>query len=287
MNRRPGQEAVSTKGWLRAHKWLILRRLSQLGIIAIFLLGPLAGVWIVKGNLASSVTLEILPLNDPYLMLQSLATGHTPAADALIGAAIVTVFYFLVGGRVYCSWVCPVNMVTDGAAWMERRIEGRRPSGIPQATRYWLLGGTILLAGITGTIAWEWVNPVSLFHREVIFGIGLGWLVVLGILLFDSLISRRGWCGHLCPVGAFYGLLGFYSIPRVSAYRRSHCTDCADCFSVCPEPHVIGPALNGTDPESPVIRSINCINCGRCIDVCPHNVFRFTSRFNNHTEATS
>ena len=32
---RPGHEAVEVKGWLRAHKWLLLRRASQLGILAL------------------------------------------------------------------------------------------------------------------------------------------------------------------------------------------------------------------------------------------------------------
>ncbi|HRG72288.1 MAG TPA: quinol dehydrogenase ferredoxin subunit NapH, partial [Thauera aminoaromatica] len=32
---RPGREAVEAKGWLRAHKWLLLRRASQLGILAL------------------------------------------------------------------------------------------------------------------------------------------------------------------------------------------------------------------------------------------------------------
>ena len=70
-NKRTGVEAVEAKGWLRAHKWLILRRVSQLGILGVFLLGPLAGVWIVKGNLNFSYTLDFLPLTDPYVALQA------------------------------------------------------------------------------------------------------------------------------------------------------------------------------------------------------------------------
>jgi hypothetical protein len=38
--KRIGAEAVEEKGWLRAHKWLILRRISQFGILGLFLLGP-------------------------------------------------------------------------------------------------------------------------------------------------------------------------------------------------------------------------------------------------------
>jgi ferredoxin-type protein NapH len=49
---------------------------------------------------------------------------------------------------------------------------------------------------------------------------------------------------------------------------------------VCPEPHVIVPALKPADPgASPVIASGDCTNCGRCIDVCPDDVFRFGTRF--------
>jgi hypothetical protein len=107
---------------LRAHKWLILRRISQFGILGLFLLGPLAGIWIVKGNLNYSYTLGVLPLTDPYVALQSLATGHVPETLGLIGVAIVVSFYLLVGGRVYCSWVCPVNVVTDAAGWLRNRL---------------------------------------------------------------------------------------------------------------------------------------------------------------------
>ncbi|MBW2660293.1 MAG: 4Fe-4S binding protein, partial [Deltaproteobacteria bacterium] len=117
-----GQQANDKKGWLQAHKWLILRRVSQLGILALFLAGPLFGVWIVKGNMASSLTLDILPLSDPYVMLQALMAGNFPATEGLIGVVIVVVFYLLIGGRVYCSWMCPVNIVTDVAAWVRRKL---------------------------------------------------------------------------------------------------------------------------------------------------------------------
>lgn len=277
---RPGAEAVADKGWLGAHRWLILRRGAQLGILALFLLGPLAGIWLVKGNLAFSLTLNTLPLTDPYVLLQSLLTGHIPEKTALIGAAIVLVFYFLVGGRVYCSWVCPLNLVTDAAAWLRDRIGIKGGAHISRQTRYWVLALTFALALLTGTIAWELVNPVSMLHRGLIFGLGMAWLTVLAVFLFDLLISRNGWCGHVCPVGAFYSLLGKWSPLRVAATRRSACNDCMDCFAVCPEPQVIKPALKGeSEGAGPVILSPNCTNCGRCIDVCSKEVFRFGMRF--------
>ncbi|MBZ0143397.1 MAG: 4Fe-4S binding protein, partial [Rhodocyclaceae bacterium] len=113
-----GRDAIVAKGWLRAHRWLLARRVSQLGILALFLLGPLAGVWIVKGNLSYSLTLGVLPLTDPLVLLQSLLARHLPETKAIVGAAIVLAFYLVVGGRVFCSWVCPMNLVTDAAAWL-------------------------------------------------------------------------------------------------------------------------------------------------------------------------
>ena len=278
----PAQSAIARKGWLRAHKWLVLRRISQLGILALFLLGPLAGIWIVRGNLASSLTLDVLPLTDPYLLLQSLLAGHLPEATALIGAAIVIVFYLLVGGRSYCAWVCPLNIVTDAAGFLRRHWRLRGGAHFSRQARYWILGMSLLLALFTGSMAWELVNPVSMVQRSLIFGIGTAWVFIVGIFMFDLFISRHGWCGHLCPVGAFYSLLGVFSIVRVSASARAQCDDCMDCFAVCPEQQVIRPALKGAERNiSPVILSANCSNCGRCIDVCAQDVFRFSHRFEN------
>lgn len=277
---RPGLDGVAAHGRLRAGRWLVLRRFSQFGILALFLLGPWAGLWIVKGNLSSSLILGTLPLTDPYLAVQSLAAGHLPYRTALIGAAIVASFYLVAGGRTYCSWVCPLNLLTDTAAWARRRLGikgGRAPH---PRTRYWLLAGTLAAAAATGSLAWEWVNPVSLAQRGLIFGFGLAAWALPAIFLYDLLLAPRGWCGHLCPTGAFYSLLGGLAPVRISAANRAACDDCMDCFRVCPEPQVIRPALKQVGQRSPIVRAANCTLCGRCIDVCDKNVFKLAIRLN-------
>ncbi|MCP5140862.1 MAG: quinol dehydrogenase ferredoxin subunit NapH [Gammaproteobacteria bacterium] len=279
-------EAIATKGWLGAHRWLILRRLSQFGILGLFLLGPLAGLWIVKGNLAASLTLDVLPLTDPYVFLQMLLARHWPELSAIIGALLVLGFYALVGGRVYCSWVCPVNIVTDTAAWLRRRLGLRGGTRLAGDARYWVLAMTLLMSAAFGVIIWEYVNPVSMLQRGLIFGLGAAWVVILGIFFFDLFVTAHGWCSHLCPVGAFYSLVGSKSVVRVSAPRRAACDDCMDCFAVCPEPEVIPPALRGAKKGvGPVILDSLCTNCGRCIDVCSKDVFEFSTRFNNRLPA--
>ncbi len=280
--RSPGADAIETRGWVAANKWLLARRFSQLSILSLFMLGPWLDIWLVKGNLNSSLILNTLPLTDPFVFLQSLLAGHVAETAAITGALIVLVFYLLVGGRVYCSWVCPVNIITDTAHWLRERLGISGASRLSRNTRYWLLGAALVLALTTGTIVWETVNPVSMVHRGLIFGMGMAWVVIAAVFVLDFIVSRRGWCSHLCPVGAFYSLLGTHSVIRVRADARDQCNDCMDCFIVCPEQQVIRPALKGADKGiGPVITSANCTNCGRCIDVCSKEVFRFGSRFNN------
>lgn len=64
---------------------------------------------------------------DPYATLQMFAAGVIVGTDVLIGAAIVIIFYGLIGGRAFCSWVCPINMVTDLANWI--RVKNRSSQG--------------------------------------------------------------------------------------------------------------------------------------------------------------
>jgi ferredoxin-type protein NapH len=281
----PGRDAIARKGWFAAHKWLLSRRICQLGILGLFLLGPWFGVWFIKGNLSSSLILDVLPLTDPYLLLQILATGFAPAGTAFLGAGIVAAFYLLAGGRVFCAWVCPVNMITDAAAWGRRRLGIKSGRALDARTRYWFLAGTFAVAALTGSVAWEWVNPVSIAHRGLFFGMGAGLWLLVAVFLYDLLVVSRGWCGHLCPVGAFYSLLGRTALARVSASRRDACDDCMDCFAVCPEPQVIRPALKKAGQDSPVIYSAQCTSCGRCIDVCGQQVFKLTHRFDQRSSS--
>jgi ferredoxin-type protein NapH len=119
-----------------------------------------------------------------------------------------------------------------------------------------------------------------LLHRGLvfgtIFGFGMASVIVVAVVLFDLALTERGWCGHVCPVGAFYGAIGRFRMLRVAAPGRARCDQCRDCYLACPEPHVIAPALNAHSGADGVIRGIDCTSCGRCIDVCPRNVFAFS-----------
>ncbi len=258
-------------------KWLILRRSSQLMVLGFFLLGPLAGIWLISGSLSASLTLDLLPLTDPLVFLQTLFSGHKPAAPALIGVLVVIIFYGLVGGRVFCSWVCPVNIIADSTAWLRDRIGIRGVLFFSNSSRYWLLAMVGGLALVFQSALWEMINPVTIFPRAIIFGLSSALVVAAALFFFDLLLGKRGWC-QICPTGAFYSLLGYLSPLKVIAGNRERCDQCQACYRVCPEPQVLHEPLR-VEGSSPVIRSGQCTNCGRCIDVCPQSVFKFGNRF--------
>lgn len=278
---RIAEKGASTRGFFARNRFLLLRRLSQATVFALFLTGPLFGLWIAKGTIASSMTFGVLPLTDPLVLAQMLAARHGPEGLAILGAAIVVAFYALVSGRAYCAWVCPVNPVTDLAHWTRERLGLQAKGWQPRReTRLWVLAMILVVSGATGAIAFELVNPITHAFRVVVFGATASIAFVAAVFVFDLFVARRGWCSHLCPVGAFYGLLGSGALVKVSASKRAACDHCMDCYAACPEPHVISPALEGGKKGlSPVILSRDCTTCGRCIDVCDRGVFHFTHRF--------
>ena len=145
--------------------------------------------------------------------------------------------------------------------------------------RYWLLGMVLLLAFITNSLAYELINPVSMLHRGLFYGMGFGWAIILAVFLFDLLVAKRGWCSHVCPMGALYSLVGKLSPLKVRADARNRCDDCGECFIVCPEPHILPPVLKGGKTGgAPIVLSSDCTNCGRCIDICAEDVFHFGLR---------
>lgn len=270
-------------GW----RYLILRRVSQLSILLLFIGTArwgwtLAGAPLLSGNLSAAKLAGFLPLADPFATLQILLTWRLPASEVLLGAAIVLGFYTLVGGRVWCAWVCPVNLVTDLAGWLQNRWGTGNVLHLPRKLRYYTLALTVVLCPIAGLAAFEWVSPIAMLHRELVFGVGMGLIAVAGVFLFDLLVLRHGWCGHLCPLGAFYAIVGRVAQVRV-ALDRNTCTRCGECIRVCPEPQV----LNLVEAaERGFVRSGECTNCARCIPICPEESLAFTLRMRAHSTPT-
>jgi ferredoxin-type protein NapH len=279
---RPFVMPSSLIGKLKVWRFLIYRRLVQVATLLLFFGTAhwgwtVAGEPLLMGNLSSSTLLGVIPLADPFAVLQIFLTQHVLESEVIIGAGIVMLIYTSLGGRVWCSWVCPINMITDLASWLRRKLSIKDCFILSRHVRYTVLFLSLILSVITGVAAFEWVSPISMLHREIIFGIGMGWVAILGVFIFDLLVLRDGWCGHLCPLGAFYGLLGKVAPLRIK-FDGPTCTHCSECVRVCPEPKVLNFKKAA---EAGLIASGDCTNCGRCITVCPEDTLSFGLRWKN------
>jgi ferredoxin-type protein NapH len=277
---RPFVMPGTVGGKLRVWRFLLARRSVQAGTLLLFFGSAhwgwsLLGQPILSGNLSSSEILGLVPMADPFAVLQIAVTGNLPIQEVLIGAGIVLLLYGVLGGRTWCAWVCPVNLVTDAAAWLRRRLGARDVLSLSRNIRYTVLGLTLVLSALAGVAAFEWISPISMLHRELLFGAGLGWTAVLGVFLLDLLVVRHGWCGHLCPLGAFYALLGERLAQVRVGFSDARCTHCGECVRVCPEPQVLSFTRAA---EAGMIASGECTNCGNCISVCPEDAVGFDWR---------
>lgn len=279
--------SLNITGRLWIWRYIILRRLTQFVTLLLFF-GSVHWGWevakdvpVLAGNLSGSKFLGLIPLADPFAVLQIFLTGHMLQTEVVLGASIVLGFYLLIGGRVFCSWACPVNPVTDLAGWLRVRLDIRPTFILSRRTRYFILALTLLLSVLTGVAAFEWVSPVGMVHREIIFGAGMGGMVLLTVFLFDLFVLKHGWCGHLCPLGAFWSVVGKVNPTLRVRFDKTTCTHCGECAKVCPEPQVLNLK---TLEEIGFVSSGECSLCGRCTPICPEGslVFDFKSLIHKH-----
>lgn len=258
---------------MKKYRFLILRRFIQISILVLFVLGNLLNLQILQGNLSSSLLFGLIPLSDPYAILQGLIAGASFSINAIIGAFIIFAFYAIFLSRSFCSFVCPLNLVTDLSNYIAR-ISGLSKQSklinLKRNTRFWVLLLSLLLSFIFGISAYESINPISILHRGVIWGFGFGAFVIIGVFLFDLVVLKHGFCGHLCPVGAFYSLVGKFAIFKVY-HDSKKCTKCMECKTICPEVEVLG--LIG---KKDGFVGFECINCARCIEICDDDALKFS-----------
>lgn len=262
------------KTFFSKYRYLLARRIVQVSIMVLYVIANIYGINVLMGNLSSSLFMGVIPLSDPYAVLQIFATGAVLSFDVLLGALIIVLFYMTVGGRAFCSWVCPVNMITDLANYLRRKfgfnqIQKKQPAS--RNIRYWVIVISLVISFLMGVAAFELISPISMVHRGIIFGFGFGWAAILVIFLFDLFVLKNGWCGHICPLGGAYSLIGKFSFIRVH-HNVDNCTECMKCKEVCPEVQV----LSMITKESKPVLGAECTNCARCIEVCDDDALNFS-----------
>jgi ferredoxin-type protein NapH len=182
---------------IKKYRFLIARRFTQISIMVLYMIANVYGINILMGNLSSSLVMKTVPLSDPYAVMQMLFAGAVISFDILLGAFLITIFYMIVGGRSFCSWICPVNMITDLANYLRRRlgfnqIQKKQPAS--RNIRYWVIAISFVLSFIMGIAAFELISPVSMIHRGIVFGLGFGWATMVVIFLFDLFVLKNVNC---------------------------------------------------------------------------------------------
>lgn len=267
------------------HTWTKVRRLVQLCCLALFALYPAVHAWtahsrgvdnlvrerLLQGHFAASA-LHLGPIHlnfaDPMAVLEIFAASHQVTVKLLVAALTVAAFYWLLGGRTFCGWVCPLGTVLDVAEPVNRRLRKRfhlRSRELDPALKYRLLLLSLVVSGATGLTCFELVSPIFAVSRAVAFGVTSGLALVALVVAFELFVSRRGWCESLCPVGALYGLIGKVSPVRVEI-DHAVCDECKVCARYCITPRILDPPI---DRQTTAVVSADCTLCGACIDDCP------------------
>lgn len=254
---------------MRVNRWTVGRRCVQM-LVLLLLATPAFGWTFFEGNLAAAAV-SGLQLSDPLASLQVLLLTGALSATLVVGTAIVAVFYALIGGRVFCGWVCPVHLLTDLADLLPGTT---RSSRRPLHWKTSALALTAIMSLLLGIPAFETISPIGITARALTFGVGSSLGIVALILLAELLLVRRLWCRNLCPLGGFYAQLGRVS-PVAVAYDAGKCTHCGQCRRVCFVPEVLEPSLQEGAER---VHSGECTRCGACVGICPDRALNFGLR---------
>ncbi|MBP9714614.1 MAG: NapH/MauN family ferredoxin-type protein [Sterolibacterium sp.] len=258
------------------HKWRNRRWAVLLAVNLLFVFSFWLDIQILEGSLTASrfVGFHMIDLNSALQVM--LAHKHI-IVNLVIGTGTIFVLWLLLGGRTFCSWVCPYHFVAELAEKLhlflvDKKLATNVTFHRGLRTLFWLLFG--ILTWITGYTVFETISPTGILSRALIYGPGLSLCWIALLLLFEVTISRRAWCRYICPIGLTYGVVGAVSPVRV-VYKLENCFHEGDCKKVCLVPHVLDMVVKGRASETQLPIGPDCTRCGLCVDVCPSGALSY------------
>ncbi|ADD67725.1 ferredoxin-type protein, NapH/MauN family [Denitrovibrio acetiphilus DSM 12809] len=260
---------AKTKLSLRAFRWL-----SVFLITMLFVLSYHADIQMLEGTLVGSRFIGF-HLIDPTVFLQYMFASHMFPVNLVIGTFTI-VFFYLIFGRAFCSWVCPYGLISELGEKLNNILVTKKivkPHTPPKYMNAVFFALFMLLSFATGYLIFETINPVGIISRVILYGTWGSIVILVLIFMLEILVGRRIWCRAVCPVGFVYGLLNIVSAVKV--HYGTDCDNCGSCRSVCHVPHVLESTGKGVEKY---ITHIDCTMCGRCIDVCHNDTLTYKSR---------
>lgn len=258
------------------NKWRNRRWISILIVNLIFLLSFKLDIQVVEGALTASRVFGF-HFADLNSSLQVMLAYKEVLINLLIGTATVALIYLLIGGRSFCSWVCPYHLLAEWAEMLHLKLVAKgwvKDHPMHRGTRTVLYVLFALLAFVTGYTVFETINPVGILSRALTYGTIGGLLWVGALLLIEVFWSRRFWCRYVCPIGLTYGMAGVVSPVRIRHDARN-CHHEGKCRDVCLVPHVLEMTKLSYSKDVVTPVGADCTRCAKCLDVCPTGALAF------------
>ncbi|MDR1614882.1 MAG: NapH/MauN family ferredoxin-type protein [Campylobacteraceae bacterium] len=256
---------VAKKGRIniRIYRWMSLFCINFL-----FFLSYRFDLQLLEGTLSGSRFLGF-HLIDPFISIQMFLAHYNLHINLIIGTLTILVFYFIVGGRAFCSWVCPYGFLSEigekiHTVLVKKKIVQSHEFNYKIKYLFWIF--FLFLAFFAGYLVFEIINPVGILSRAIVYGWSFALIIVAVLFLIELFFVRRFWCRYICPLGTTYGFLGRISLVKMK--RNSECNHCGECSKVCLVPHVL------SESKKEAI-SGDCTLCGRCMEVCHKNAIGF------------
>lgn len=262
------------KKW-RRRRWAVLIAVNSLFVMS-FWLTVRFDVQILEGALTGSrfVGFHMADVNSS---LQVMLASRMVKINLVIGIVTVFMLWWMLGGRTFCSWVCPYHLLAEWAEILHLKLVAKgwvKDHPLDRRARVWFWLVFAGLALVTGYTVYETISPTGIVSRALIYGTSGGLVWVVALLLFEIFYSRRAWCRYVCPIGLTYGVVGSTSPLKVT-YNVEGCLHEGKCRSVCMVPHVLNPIIKGRARDVKVNIGPDCTRCGRCVETCPTDSLTF------------
>jgi ferredoxin-type protein NapH len=270
-----------TRFTIRAWRWI-----SIITINLAFFLSFYIDFQFLEGTMNGSRLLGFHMI-DPFTALEIFATEHHIHTNVLIGSATLVIFYFLFGGKAYCSWVCPYGLLSEIGERINQKLVRKKiikNRKFKPYFRFLFWAIFLIAAAVDGYLVFEVINPIGILSRAITYGWSLALIWVVLILLMEIFFSRRAWCKYVCPVGTTYNFLGWISMTKPK-WDMDKCDHCGACLDACFEDHVlefIKPKYDKDRAKKGITTQLvvngDCTLCGRCMDVCHTDAYNYDFR---------